>query len=156
MSSPIVTMTYRQWTCGLLIYISHNNLQTVDMQTVDLIVVTGFTHWSTQWPYKGRQPACYVHLWRHVGVQYLSPMTLEMGLTQPFNCIKKDVPNTKAQILGNNGLKVMLAFRTNMPGDNQVRVSATKGQRRSELHPRKWRSVQPCSCLRCTESEIWR
>jgi len=47
MSSPIVTMTYKQWTCGLLINISHNNLKTVDMQTVDLIVVTGFTHWST-------------------------------------------------------------------------------------------------------------
>ena len=60
-------------------------------------------------------------------VQYLSPMTLEMGLTQPFNCIKKNVLNIKAHILGNNGLKVMLAFRTNMPGDNQVRVSATKG-----------------------------
>jgi len=54
-------------------------------------------------------------------------MTLETGLTQPFNCIKKNVPNIKAQILGNNGLKDMLAFRTNMPGDNQVRVSATKG-----------------------------
>ena len=60
-------------------------------------------------------------------VQYLSPMTLEMGLTQPFNCIKKNVLNIKAHILGNNGLKVMLAFRTNMPADNQVCVSATKG-----------------------------